>query len=573
MTFVLVQVNAQPTCISSLISLINQEDHILTVYSKYVPDYFSRHLKHSVIINVKENLNGFPKKLWKFQFYLIIINEIEDLKIFLQNFHRTPAWNPHGRFLVVTLSDLSNEEIFKLAWKYLVANLSVMDDNLDFHTYFPYGNNECGSSKVRKKISSCQHFNGFKTIFPSKALLNYRGCPMRMIVLIIPPYTIDVNSKKNPGFEIIILREIASYYNFSISYIPHKHRSWGHKLPNGTLTMMYGMMVSDEAEIMIGLMSTNTTFNNDIDTVDGHLDEKVTFYVPAALPLEPWRNFTMVFSNLIWSLILVSIVLVSSVCWLGGKTGNRDDEYKTFVDWIFRTLCILLASFNAHPKSNFLRLLFLLWSIYCLLVYSTYQGSLISFLTTPAYEHQLETVEELVGSGLSYGGTEIINPAFYEPNNPIFMKIYNNYVLCPVTEDCINRTAYKRDFAVVRNYRQIVYLTPKYYTLPNGRKMLYGFKKIIARYVLRISFVKGYPLFKGIEMMMLRMRDSGLLYKWDEDQQGARREGVVSNDVVVVLTVEHLKVAFVVLVVGNGSAFIIFIAELISTRLDKFKWL
>lgn len=527
---------------NKVITLLDQ-NNVAIIYS-YLMENSTR-----VIIDTNGNLT-MTTNLEKFNFLIIIIKEVENFRRFIKNFYRSPLWNSQAKYLVILTEDSPLETIFQISWKYFLINLTIIKQTMEVFTYFPLVNTSCDFIKIKEL---CHLQEGCETLFPVKLADNFHKCPIKVIPLIIPPFIIDLHSNQNPGYEIHILREASTKINFSISYLNHSYDSWGYKMENGSYTEMLSVVFQEEADILLGFLPLNQTHITDFDVTAGHIFECARFFVPTALPVQPWKNITRVFNELIWVLIALSIVTVSFAFW-AIQTENG------LMNSFFNTFRLFFTVFNKKPKLLLTRLVFLVWSIYSYLICSSYQSTLISFLTKPSFERQISTVEELVDSDLSYGGKEVVKSFFYEPNNPVFMKIYNNWKICSLALECTNRTAYQRDFAVLKNTRQILYLMPKYYTFPSGRRMLYGFKKPSGGYLQGILFRKGLPLFGNFQRLVVRLRESGILEKWDLNEM--RNDG--GDGLLVVLNMSHLCLAFVILIFGNGIALMVFMIETIT---------
>lgn len=218
-----------------------------------------------------------------------------------------------------------------------------------------------------------------------------------MLSLTIPPFLINTTSEKQPGFEILILKEASKRLNFTTEYISNPYKVWGTKLPNGSVTDMFSMVASRKANLMIGMVIVNYEFINDFDIIVAHVQLYVTFHVPRALSVEPWQNLTLSFTKTIWILILGSIISTSLTLWLTGRDEN-------LLNWIFVTLHTFLSSYSFIPKPFLVCMILVIWNLYSFVVNTIYQSGLTSFLTKSAYQHQIATVEEMVNSDLDYGG-------------------------------------------------------------------------------------------------------------------------------------------------------------------------
>lgn len=143
--------------------------------------------------------------------------------------------------------------------------------------------------------------------------------------------------------------------------------------------------------------------------------------------------------------------------------------------------------------------------------------------------------------------------------------IYNKFTPCPLTEECVNRTAFHKDFAVIKNKRQVMYLTKKYYTDSNGQSMLYPFKDIVIPLVPKYHVNKGFPLLHRIDNFLLLFHSNGLISKWERDIAGLSKTAPITSKKNK-LTMGHLQSAFYILILGCLIATLVFIVELIYSK-------
>ncbi|KAI4470994.1 ionotropic receptor 20a-related [Holotrichia oblita] len=203
--------------------------------------------------------------------------------------------------------------------------------------------------------------------------------------------------------------------------------------------------------------------------------------------------------------------------------------------------------------------MFVLWSVYCFIMSCTFQSVLMSFLTMPTYEKQISNIRELAESDLNYGGFTTVREVFNFTSNKYNYKIFANWINCPVTEECINRTAEQRDFAVYKNSRQVNYLS-NYYVDSEGRSKLYRFKENQIYYIWA-AFTKNFPIYAKYNELALRAGQAGLIEKWDKDTQSLIQETEYSRGTIP-LTMNDLKLAFIVLLLGHALSFCTFLYEI-----------
>lgn len=502
-------------------------------------------------------------------FYTFFLSDLAEFDHYVRANAKTMNFDSRARMFAVYLSDGGDiDELFQAAFKHYVINLSVLTKDMKVYTYYPITSASCGENVSKEPIHDCASNATTLDLFPRKLFKQFYGCKIRALCLPLLPYVIDPRHATNPGFEVVLFREVAKRLNLTIELVSHKERRWGTKLGNGHYSDMFGLLEARKGDIFFGMALGNNSVMFDFDFSIFVSTADITVFVPTAKPVESWKNLIIIFDLHVWVGFGVAMVCTVMAWWLIGILKKDDEGYNSFGLCAFKVWCVVFSSFNREPKSALLRSLFVLWSLYAFIMISIYQSVLIGFLTKPAYEKQITTFNELAESKLHVGGFFVVRYIFNEPGNQPFNKIYKRFEFCPLSEECINRTAFQGDFASVKNSRQVNYLVPKFYLDADGQPMLKRLKANIAQVVAVHYFNRGYPFLDRYNEVVLQCHESGLLGKWDAEAQNLKKVVEKSAEVLKPLTVPHLKPAFYVLVIGNGLAFICFLFEL---QFGRFK--
>lgn len=489
--------------------------------------------------------------------FIIIVPKCNELEELLQNF--ACQWTTFTKFLIIS-DHCETLKIFQILWDFYIINAMVANQK-KFYTYNPI-NEQCGKNISSSIIETdCERWLNI-TLKPAQ----FYNCDIKLVVVIIPPYVIDPTDVKNPGYEIIMVREFSKVLNFSIKYIPGNHTIWGHRFADGTYSILYNKLYIKEVDLMVGSVQSNESFIKDFSTTTCYTYAYLHFHAPRARILKGWQTFLLVFEVDVWCLFGISAVLTTFTWKYIAITRDECSEYRSLEECAFRIWCVILSSFNAQPKTSFLKQMFVLWSVYCFIMSSTFQSFLMSFLTKPTFEKQISNIRELAESGLNYGGYTTVREVFDFPSNKYNYKIFENWINCPITEECINRSAEQRDFAVYKNSRQVNYLS-NFYIDPQGRSKLYRFKENQIYYIWA-AFSKNFPLFPKYNELALRAGQAGLIEKWDKDTQNLIQEREYSRGTTP-LTMNDLKLAFIVLLLGHAISLCAFLHEIYKNKIWK----
>lgn len=396
-----------------------------------------------------------------FDFAVVVLNASSDLNYVLQLMKQRTYYHPNDRLLIIcntpnTCNDVSS--IFTLCWYYYIFNVVVLSDNRTF-IYFPYRYDACGYFVKEEEVGYC--IDKGVNIFPdNKIPLVSNRCPLRLLTLNFAPYVINISNPTQPGIEGQIVIEVAKRLNFSINVVHHSCDSHGKKLQNGSYTELYKMIADNNADILLGMIRLNESDADDFDSTYPYLTDHVTWHLATALEISKWKNLWMIFEPKIWCALCNIVVLNCFTWWL---FGNRPGEVKNFKDiqyCFICGLCVLLAGSQAKPKGQIFRGLFILWSCFSLLIVTAYQSQLISFLSKPIYDHQIQKGKDMLKYKLKFGYHEAIRNIFSDNTHKTNYRFYKEFTPCSVEGlECVERAAIKRDFAILMNRRQVMYLT------------------------------------------------------------------------------------------------------------------
>lgn len=548
------------------IDLINSHIHnrSFLVYSQqenFVTNILKENDFSFVVFNINED-NDFLKIIrLKYFFYVLITENVKDVdKFFAVSYHKV-AWNPRANILVIYLGEEDVDEIFKIAWKFLSINVSVLTRVLEVFTYYPIAKGNCGGNITKKIIHTCETGTNVVNVFPVKLFLYFHDCPLRVLPINIEPYVLDLHGRDNPGYEVLVVREIAFRLKLSLVYVSHPFKHWGTKLSDRSYTDMYKYLFEQKADIMVGMILANESYVEDFEETYPHSEGDLRFHVHTPLVIKGWKNFIIIFERTLWFSFGVALISTMLAWWIIGKSLKDSEGFDNLGNCFFKVVCIIFSCCSTKPNSWLIRYIYILWTVYSFIMTITYTSVLIGFLTRPSYEKEIATTTDMVNSKLKYGGLYVIRYIFNEEGNPTYLTLYDRFVNCPLSMECTNRTAFERDFGVIKNTRQIAYFTPKLYTHDNGRPMIQKVKDITVPQHIWLQTVKGFIYMNRVNEIIFRLRESGLVFKWDKDATATWKKSIEIPPSVIPLTLNHLKFAFICLATGILLAVVAFIYE------------
>lgn len=554
------EVSIFKTCAVSTIESIKTRCMLIITDTYYglVDDIIKLEVVH-VFVNTKSKF-----KLGNLQctptLYVILFAELDNYRKILEDFYRTQLWNPRAKFFVIHSGTGILREVFKISWEFFIINLIVLDQS-KMYSYFPFENGACGGFDNYQQIYNCESdvYPIADLLFNNSLPVLFNECPVRVLALKVEPYVIDTESAENPGIEILLLREVAARSNLSLTFIKNNFTSWGTKFPDGTYSLMYEELSKRRTDILVGLFMLNISFYYDFEDTMVYNQDVTTFFVPTANLGDGWKNFILVFDNWVWLSMSTTMLVVPISWWIMGKAIKGPHALGGLQDCIFRTFEILFTAHSLPLKNTLLKYLFWMWCAACLILNSAYQTKLTSFLTKPAYERQITTIAEMVQSKLSYGGFPSVKCLMNETGNEVYLTVLRNWIACPLSIECLNRSADQRDFGVFKSVKIAKYLIPKIYTNSDGRPKLFQLKDVLTIYKIHMKMIRGLPYYQRINQLIPRIIENGLFSKWSADIESVRKYKVFND--FQRLGVHHLKIIFLVYIFGNALAFITFLLE------------
>lgn len=213
-------------------------------------------------------------------------------------------------------------------------------------------------------------------------------------------------------------------------------------------------------------MFSNDSYDDDLDFSIPYLFTRNHWWVPAALEIPAWKNLLMIF-NFKLILVIVAFFIIYSLLWWIFDTAKNNFTYCMLNTW---SMMMLVSA--PFPENLPLKLQFFVWSICSVILSNLFFSQLLNVLSHPIFEHQISSVDEILSSGLMFG----FHPGFesdYDARIPRDRYILENYVTCTSGLECPNRTAFKRDFALMKTETQTLYMMSKIWTRKDGKNMLY----------------------------------------------------------------------------------------------------
>lgn len=128
-----------------------------------------------------------------------------------------------------------------------------------------------------------------------------------------------------------------------------------------------------------------------------------------------WMAMLTIFAYETWILFCVVFILSAVTWYFVGRAMPEKAAHKRVALCIINCWCIFLGiSANNRPYYTPLRILFITLALFGINVTTVYTSKLINVFTNPAYEDQIDTIQEIIDSHLPIGKIFRIDFNFFE---------------------------------------------------------------------------------------------------------------------------------------------------------------
>lgn len=339
---------------------------------------------------------------------------------------------------------------------------------------------------------------------------------------------------------------------------------------------LLNLLLYSEVEMMLGGLTENTESRALLSSSVKYYQDDLTFCVAKALLAPSWMNVFAIFNGTIWLVVLVLLLASGQLLWMLSKV---DKESQGNVIWGFlQALALTLNTYATYvPKKLFIRLFYICLTFYGMHFNTAYQSFLISVLTRPRFQTQVNSIEMAIGQGFHFKGSENSFNYFRNLETPTAAHIADNFEICYDIDKCLAEIAkdLRLAVAVSREHSENSPLMKK------TNMFCFTRSHNVYNFLVSILARRDHHILSRINRNIRGILEAGLLSKWQADSQresDLRADSTESDDDSgqIVLKVKHVEGAFYVLIVGLSVSFLIYLLEILSYKLshfERFRWL
>ncbi|KAK4323255.1 hypothetical protein Pmani_006037 [Petrolisthes manimaculis] len=372
------------------------------------------------------------------------------------------------------------------------------------------------------------------------------------------------NDGEVDGFHTRIVDALSSWLNFKSSYDILKE-NWGERLENGSYDGLLGLVQRGEHQLTINFFAIIYQRTQDFDYSISFFQEGFGLILRDPPPLPHWQSILYPYTGVVWAAVGGVVIVTTLAYYFINFDGHRLSLIESF---LIVVQSLLSQGVSQEPRVWVSRGLLGLWLLATFVLRVSYTSSLMAFLTVPALQEPLDTLEQLADADLrlcmlDYG--EFVPEALATSKHPTLSNLGAKMDMVPVVktmanegeEGCIELVV-SMTHAHVETYSYVRLL---YYTLGHGSQV-YPLKEQLYMANLAFFFTKNTPWKYKFDIGIRRLVEAGLVWYWYSDIM----QDDVNNDKVLelrlpVLSLSHLQGPFLLLTVGCGVATLTLLAE------------
>lgn len=518
--------------------------------------------------------------------YIIYFTDEKELYEILMYLRRFLKWNSSSKFTITSDTVFQHPQnvavnLTSILWSFRVTQYVIVLVNssdlelLDIYTWHPYTNGNCGDKfNDTKVINQCKDgvLEYDTNLFPIKMFNDLNGCTINAEAIRTEPYVFipksaDVTDLKlRNGISVVVLETIANATNFKVNYSTSvRERDYGITVTNGTTLVISGIidnLVNNRVDIGIGIFPVTSIRYRYLALSNPYMVDYITCVVPRARQEPKWKCLFKIFRMSTWALTGLTLMLAALCLWgLAHYSSRETTVYQILPISISNSFGVLLGLSVRQPRSGISRIFFIIWVIFCLHLTISYQTSLISVLTSPSYEKQITTIEEVFNQKMSIGFSASVLQYFNNDDDWRAKKISKEWIECSGLP-CLKRVVLERNFVYITSRLYVKYLEEQYLNKKRQSSM-YLFKNNAVNLNIVIALSRGFPLLHRVNVLLARFRQAGLIDLWIKNVKKTRHNIGSFSSKYSRLSLFNLQTAFIILGFGLSVSVIVFALEII----------
>lgn len=498
---------------------------------------------------------------------LVLIEKSND---FEEIYSKMEAQILNGHCIIVCLNKLSTlelEKIFKCLWKnqvYNVATVTRDNQELKLHTFMPFSKFSCGSTKPTfvNSYRDGKFLYEARGLFPEK-MKNLHGCPIRVSVSNESKPFVSVTYFPNgtqtlKGSEITNLEALADTLNFELNYTGIGGEQFMYNngsLKSGSLKYMH----DDLADMSAAQWWLSFPRLQYFDSTISYYSESAVFSIPPGHELSSVQKLVYPFSLTVWILI----VLVFLIGYLVIKFVNsKEQNVQTLVygENVRHPVLNLVVGFMGGsqtkiPQNSFARQLLMIFLLYSLVIRTLYLGSFVQFLSLSIRHQEVQSIDEMIDQKFTFYFEEGYSQFFKIPDAMVTRTVFVPPAKLAEIE-LRQRSEYLKG-ATGRSYEKTLYLNK----INAKDQQIRMCKEAFLMNPVVIYTRRNFFLLNALNKKIAIFLAAGLIDYWHFSDFNYHHDNTETINYPQKLTMENLEGSFLILGLGYGISFFVFVVE------------
>ena len=503
--------------------------------------------------------------------YVLIADKFEDVNKFFSCFS-SKIFDVRGYFLIVVLTRFEQKdiaELYQMIWKAQIFNLNIVhaEEGEVFSTMFvPFRENSCDGKLTNETFVRRKFVSDLEKIFPSM-ITDLKNCPIRVTTFEDLRYVMKKGEEiSGRDYDLIKTISTALHFTLDIQFITDQS-PWELLFENGTGTLK---LINNETDIIIGgyfLINGRQTF---LDHSVPYYVCKLIYVIPPPAPFSSLKKLSQPFQQNVW-ICLIFFYITAALSIIAISQLDNESKIKSivfgfnitspFTNMILITLGITQPKV---PQGSFSRTIFLMFIMFCLVMRSSYQGSLYRFLQSDGFKIEIKSFDDLMDKEFNFY-LPTINKEFTH-NHPDF---YKRKVIVPGTLEPIFRKLNNPQFkgsVIIPLERILVYNSDQTYNMTFN----YLRGETFTTFSVVLYYRKNFFIAPAMNEVIQRLQSAGVIDYWHKHYYKITN---VQNDEITrqPLNINHLRGIFYIWTGGSAIALIIFVLENILQKIQNFR--
>ncbi|XP_066941538.1 ionotropic receptor 21a-like isoform X2 [Macrobrachium rosenbergii] len=416
----------------------------------------------------------------------------------------------------------------------------------------------------------------------AKKFEDFQRMPLRVATFEFAPSVVYARDESGRivtrlGVDMEIIQGLAVIKNFTVEFVEVSYEEkWGTKYPNGSWDGLMREVYDEISDIGVcnvfidDFRWTETDYSYPYNFMPG------CFVTPTPKPLSNWQSPLLPFSWNTWVSIGISLLVGGPILYfmsvLYKAPGPREFRSLSY-SYLYFMAALTTRPLDAVPVSLPTRIYMGFFWIYCLIITTGYSANLIAFLSVTQKAPPIDTLDQLIKSGLKLGGHSFWKTQFEISTDPRILKLAS---LLDTNVDYLGvfKAVEAGKFAFVEN--------KQYLELNRDARFTYGDRPTIriARecylsYNVALILPRNSPLTDNLTNALLRIFESGMMTKWQaevtkhfREKYAAERSKVSTEatDINQALNLGHVQGVFYIMGLGYVVATVLFVYERLSKK-------